>query len=398
MKVLHVIPSVSPVRGGTSTAVLGEVKALRELGIDAEIFTTNDDGPNLLDVPLEQKIEYQQVPVCFFPKLAVPIGAIWEFSFSQKFTISLWRHIQNYDLVEIHSLFSYTCTCAGAIARRKKMPYIFNAHGQFLSWVLNQKRLKKEIYAFLVEKSNLNKASGIRCTTSAEEQDVLNFGIQAPTFTVTLGIEPGLDVPNAGHELRELFQIPPEPPIILFFSRLHPKKRPDFLLEALAKIADEGYNFHCILAGSGEADYVASTVQLSASLGLKERTSFPGLITHQKALFMRGSDIFVLPSFAENFGMSVAEAMTVGLPVIVTPEVQIASDIAAANAGLIVPGEVGDWTEAIKKLLVSAEMRQQLGANGQRVARERYTWDSVAKNLVLAYSNILNGKKVKEGF
>src|SRR6478672_1595266 len=329
MKVLHVIPSVGSLRGGTSTAVLGTVKALRTIGIEAEIVTTNDNSYELLDVPLGKKIEYEQNPVYFFSRFSPPLNPIREFCFSADLTRWLWQNIENYDLIEIHSLFSYACSCSGVIARLKKVPYIINVHGQFSPWVINQKRLKKEIYALIVERANLNQANAIHCTTEAEAKDVINFGIQAPTFTVPLGIDPLIEIPEAQEKLHALYQIPQEIPIILFFSRIHPKKRPDLLLKSLAKLVQQGVDFYLILAGSGDPDYVEYIITLAAELGLKNRTIFPGFITNDKALFLRGSDVFVLPSFGENFGVAVAEAMTVGLPVIVTPEVQISSEIAA---------------------------------------------------------------------
>ncbi|MDJ0708321.1 MAG: glycosyl transferase family 1, partial [Leptolyngbyaceae cyanobacterium MO_188.B28] len=91
MKVLHVIPSLSPALGGPTQVALNLVKSLRDCNIDTEIVTTNDNGPELLDVPLYQRIEYEQVPVWFLPRFSPPLK---EFIFSAALTRWLWRHIR----------------------------------------------------------------------------------------------------------------------------------------------------------------------------------------------------------------------------------------------------------------------------------------------------------------
>ena len=185
MKVLHVIPSVSPTLGGPTQAVLNLVKALRQCGVDAEIATTNHNGSALLDVPLNQRIEYKQVPVWFLPRFSPPMK---EFIFSAELTRWLWHHIRDYDLLNTHYIFSYASTCAGAIARRQGIPYLVRTIGQLTPWALAQSRLKKQIYTFLIERHNLNCAAAIHCTSGGEAEDVRNFGIKTPTLTLPLGV------------------------------------------------------------------------------------------------------------------------------------------------------------------------------------------------------------------
>lgn len=101
--------------------------------------------------------------------------------------------------------------------------------------------------------------------------------------------------------------------------------------------------------------------QLAESLHLTDRVSFAGLVVGEsKELLLQGADLFVLPSFSENFGIAVAEALLAGLPVVVTPGIQIATEISAAKAGLIVPGEVQPLADAIAQLLTSAPLRRKL--------------------------------------
>ncbi len=388
MKILHVIPSVSPTLGGPSEVIFNLVKALRDHKIEAEIATTNHNGFELLDVPLNQRVEYNQVPIWFFSRFSPPMK---EFIFSATIAPWLWQNIRNYNILHLHYLFSYAPTSAGAIARYHKVPYIVRTLGQLSPWALTQSHLKKQIYTFLIERHNLNRAAAIHCTSMSEAEDVRNFGIKTPTITIPLGVNQPVKCPDAKQRLHQAYGISSETPVVLFLSRLHYKKRPDLLIQSLGQLAAQNYNFHLILAGSGEADYVEELKNLMMSLGLTSRISFAGFVKGiDKQLLLQGSDIFVLPSFSENFGIAVAEAMVVGLPVIVTPGVQIAQDIAEGKAGLVVEGEVDALANAIAQLLRSPKLRQELGENGKSLANSRYSWNAIAQKLACAYTGILN--------
>jgi glycosyltransferase involved in cell wall biosynthesis len=396
MKVLHVIPAVASVRGGPSHAIFAMVKALRAQGVDAEIATTNNNGSRVLDVPFNQRIEYEGVPVWFFPQFPIPkqgnfsVGKDKAFIFSAALTTWLWQNLHHYDIVEAHYLFSYASTCAEAIARRYNIPYVVRTIGQLAPWALAQSQLKKRLYTFLIERQNLNRAAAIHCTSDGEAEDVYRFGIQTPTFILPLGVELPPAIPEAKQKLHDLYAIPPETPVVLFLSRIHPKKRPDLLVQAISQVADQDYGCHLIFAGSGEAEYLSYLIGLVSSLGLASRVSFAGFVTGKdKALLLQGSDIFVLPSFAENFGVAVAEAMAAGLPVIVTPDVQISPEVMTHQAGLVVEGNVDAVSAALARLIASPEERRQLGANGQRLVRRCYSWNVIAQNLAEVYTKIL---------
>lgn len=394
MRILHILPSLSPKQGGPTQAALNFTYHLRQHGIDAEIATTNDDGSNFLDVALHQRIEYQQVPVWFFPRMA----RIKAFMPSFGLTQWLWQHIADYDLIHTHYLFSYAPTVATAIARRRNIPYIVRTIGQLHPWALNQSRLKKQIYTSIIERHNLNRAAAIHCTSAGEAEDVRNFGIQqTSTITLPLGVNQPANISQAKQKLRQIYNISAQTPIVLFLSRLHYKKRPDLLIQALNKLATQDFDFHLILAGSGESDYENQLKNLVASNGLAKRTTFTGFVTGtDKELILQGSDIFVLPSFSENFGIAIVEAMAAGLPVIITPGVQIAPEIDQAKAGLVVEGELDALTNAIAQLLTSPNLRYQLSENGKKLVNSRYCWSAIAQNLASVYQAIIEGKNFPE--
>ncbi|WP_019508566.1 glycosyltransferase [Pleurocapsa sp. PCC 7319] len=387
MKVLHVIPSLSPTLGGPTQVALQIVKSLRHQGIDAEIVTTNYDETKLLDVPLNQCVEYQDVPVWFLPAFPHPFK---EYIFSSALTRWLWQNIDRYDILDNHYLFSYASTCAGAIARCQKVPYTVRTQGQLSSWALKQSSLKKQFYTAIIERHNLNQAAAIHCTTLEEVEDLKKFGIKTPTITLPLGVDPPEQISSASAELHNLYNIPQEKLIILFLSRLHYKKRPNLLINSLNKIVAQNNNFHLIMAGSGEADYLNYLQKLVHKHQLTNHITFTGFITgRNKHLLLQGSDIFVLPSYSENFGIAVAEAMVAGLPVIITPGVQIAPEIATADAGIIIEDEAG-LTNAITQLLNSEAMRSRLGKNAMVLANDKYAWKGIVSQLICSYQEIVN--------
>ncbi|MBP0020684.1 MAG: glycosyltransferase [Cyanobacteria bacterium SBLK] len=396
LKVLHVIPSVSSARGGPTLVALNLVKALRDRNVDAEIVTTNDDdGIRVLDVPCDRRIEYEGVPIRFFPLFATPtkgvsLGNDRGFLFSWPLTRWMWQNLNDYDILDTHYLFSYCSTCAGAIARWKNIPYTVRTMGQLSPWALAQSRRKKQIYAALIERQNLNKAAIVHCTSRGEAEDVNNFGVVAPKAILPLGVRSGTKIEDAGLKLRQLYNIPAESAIVLFLSRIHYKKRPELLLDALHSLKSK-HHFHLIFAGTGDKEYLQQIESLIESLDLTKQVTFAGFVTGEsKALVLQGSDFFVLPSFAENFAIAVAEAMAAGLPVIITPEVQIAPEVDAANAGLVVEGEVKTVVDAIATLLTSPQLRQELGNNGKQLVKTRYSWEAIAGDLISVYQKAID--------
>jgi glycosyltransferase involved in cell wall biosynthesis len=387
MRILYVLPSLSLKLGGPTQAAVNFVRNLRMQGIDCEIATTNDDGTELLDVPLAQRTIYQDIPVWFFKRDI----RMKEFMISVSLTGWLWQNIRNYDLIHIHYLFSYAPTVAGVIARWYKVPYILRTIGQLTPWALSQSQLKKQIYTALIERTSLNRAAAVHCTTPEEAEDAERYGITAPKLVLPLGVTIPSIIPEASRKLREHYQILPDIPIVLFLSRLHHKKRPDLLIEAISQLSQEGKSVHLILAGAGDNDYTQYLKSLVVSSEIREHTTFTGFVTGiDKQLLLQGSDVFALLSYSENFGIAVAEALAAGLATLVTPDIQISSDIQAAQAGLVVTGEIQAVKTALNHLISSPELRHQFGENGRILAQTKYNWSSISAQLLQAYKAILS--------
>jgi len=388
MRILHVIPSIASVRGGTSQAVLEMVTASRELGIEAEVVTTNDNGFDLLDVPLGNRIIYQQIPVWFFPRLSPAIHSIREFAFSRELTAWLWQNIANYDLLHIHAIFSYTPTIAMVISRLHNIPYIVSPHGLLCDWSLHQSTRKKQIYLSLIERENLNHSKALHFTSKQEQDEVSRLGLKSPSFTLPLGLSNSNGIPDARLRLRQELQLPDDQPLILFMSRLHPKKGLDYLIPALSKLQHHQFTF--ILAGSGSPEYETEVKTLLSRYQLEDRTHCTGfVIGEMKDLLIQGSDVFVLTSHSENFGISVLEAMAAGLAVIITPGVGLSSVVTSHRVGYVPQLSVDEIASSIAQCLANPQEMEAMGNRAHYLISEKYTWKQIIKSLLVVYTSVL---------
>lgn len=390
MKVLHVIPSIAPVRGGPGQAILELVRSLQLQGIDAEIATTNDNGADLLDVPLCQRIDYQEVPVWFFPRFSPSIRNIREFVFSSEFTTWLWQHITDYELVHVHGLFSYISSAAMAFAHRKKIPYIVRPNGMLCTWSLQQSALKKKIYLAITERANLNRSWAVEFTAIQEQEEASSLNLKTDSFVLPYGLYLPKPIPDARQRLRQLLKVPEDEPVILFMSRLHYKKGLDYLIPALGELADRPFTF--VLAGSGSPEYEAGIDTLLQTANIRDRTYIAGFAEGElKNLFLQGSDIFALTSHSESFGLAVLEAIAAGLFVVTTPGVPLAPVVEQHQLGQVTELDVAAIASALKQCLDALTDSQKSEARRKRANQlvlEQYTWDSIALKLGEIYASM----------
>jgi glycosyltransferase involved in cell wall biosynthesis len=386
MKVLHVIPSVAAVRGGPSKAVIEMVKSLREANCEVEIATTDDNGEILLDVSLNRLHEYQGVPVRFFPRFSPNVHVVREFAFSSDLTTWLWQHIQEYDLVHVHAIFSYPSTIAMAIARLRNIPYIVRPLGQLCQWSLQQSAAKKSLYLNVIERKNINQSASLHLTSNAEKQEIEQLNLECKNFVIPHGLAiPGI-IPNASQLLRGYFQLSSKEPIILFLSRIHPKKGLEYLIQALAQIKDK--KFTLIIAGNGDSDYEAQINSCLHDYGLEDCSLMTGFVEGElKQLLLQGANLFVLTSYSENFGVAVLEALAAGTPALVTPGVALAQEIEQNDLGYVVPQEPTVIAKAIEKHLELPESEEdKLSQRTRQFVLDNYSWEQIAQQLLTVYS------------
>jgi len=389
MRILQIIPSISLVYGGPSQMVLGLSAALVSKNIDVTIITTNsngDIGQLPLDVPLNQPIQQNGYQIIYFR-----CSPCRRYKFSLSLLQWLNANARQFDLAHIHALFSPVTTLAATIARYHNLPYIIRPCGMLDPADLQKKKLLKQIYGTVLERPNLAGAAAIHFTSKEEAKISERFGLGS---TSKMSVPQDLVIPlgvTAGFFPQRLRES--QVPIILFMSRIEPKKGLDLLLPALESLLASGIEFQFILAGSNpqDADYETGIKLKIQNSSLAKYTTITGFVGGDlKVELLTNADLFVLPSYYENFGIAVAEAMAAGVPVAISDRIHIWEDIQEAEAGWVGSLEVGAIANLIKSALLDPEERKRRGLNGKEYAKKHYNWEAIAQQTIDAYQQILS--------
>ena len=300
------------------------------------------------------------------------------------------QNASKYDLAHIHALFSPVSTAAATVARNKQLPYILRPLGTLDPADLQKKKQLKQIYGLLLEKPNLAGAAGVHFTSTEEAKVSERYGTQTKDLVIPLGVDLPSHLPAKG-TARQQLGIKSDCPLILFMSRIDPKKGLDLLLPALEKLQATELDFHFVLAGANpqDADYENEIKHTIEKSSLAKQTSITGFVQGElKLALLQDADLFVLPSYYENFGIAVAEAMAMGIPVVISDRVHIWQDIQTANAGWVTPCEVDKLTEALQSAIAAKEERKQRGENARQLTQAKYSWRAIAREMIEAYRNI----------
>ena len=239
----------------------------------------------------------------------------------------------------------------------------------------------------------LDGARAIHYTTAAEKrlaEDALgiNSGVVIP-----LGVNQE-SLRGSAENFRELFPKLANSPYVLLLSRLHHKKNIESLLEVFFAVTKQGEQkgWKLVIAGNGERDYIEKLKRLAFEK-CGDNVIFAGWLDGaRKAAAIRGAELVALPSFQENFGLSVVEALACGVPVLVSTQVNLSDEIQAAGAGWVVNLEGDSLQRGLTEALRDTRERRARGAAGERLVHSRYTWPAVAKQLKALYGGLTLGR------
>lgn len=372
--------------------VLGLSSALSAQGMEVTVLTTDsngDSGQAPLDVPLNTAVEQDGYQIRYFH-----CSPFRRYKFSFELLRWLSEHSSEFDIAHIHALFSPISTAAARISRYKKLPYILRPLGTLDPADLRKKKQLKKLYAALLERHNLAGAAAIHFTSNQEAKISERFGTQTKDLIIPLGVRSPQQLLFKGEpeKVRVDLGIPDDQLLLLFMSRIDPKKGLNLLIPALERLLREDWDFHFVLAGTNPQDpsyekYIQQQIEDST---LASRTTITGFVTGElKAALLQEADVFILPSYYENFGIAVAEAMVAGTPVVISDQVHIWQEVQEAEAGWVCACEVDELATTLGEALRDTEELRRRGANAQDYALRNYSWDAIALLMIQAYRQIV---------
>jgi glycosyltransferase involved in cell wall biosynthesis len=266
------------------------------------------------------------------------------------------------------------------LAASYNIPRVVSTRGMLEPWAINHKWGKKRVAWWLYQRRDLKRAQCHHATAVAEGRNVERLGLGVPVRVIPNGVDlPELD---SGAERRR------DRKTALFLGRIYPVKGLPMLIKAWARIRPQNWHLH--IAGPDEAGHLTAVKNEVLAAGLSETVSFLGPIsgpTKQAALL--DADLFVLPTYSESFGMSIAEALAHGVPVLTTtgapwPMLQ------EHGCGWWVDATVDAIAEGLRQATASdSETLQAMGRKGRAFVSAEYRWERIARQFIATYQSLL---------
>jgi glycosyltransferase involved in cell wall biosynthesis len=356
-------------------------RAQAQRGLEVHVASTDDNGRGRLEPPSIPFTE-QSVKYWLFTRQTR------FYTFSLPLTAWLCKHAGDYDVIHIHALFSYASIAGAVCAKLAGVPYIVRPLGTLNQWGMRYRRpwLKKLSFRF-IESRILRYAAGVHYTSEQEASEAEQLGVRHISLLIPNPVELPRTLGSRG-TFRARFPNLARKTMVLYLSRLDAKKGIDLLLPAFARTRIKHPDAVLVLAGDGARTFVRDLQTQARRLGLDEVILWAGFLEgDRKRDALADADIFVLPSYSENFGVAVVEAMGAGLPVVVSDQIGIHHQIAAAEAGIVVECSVEQLESALAKLIEDAPLRAAMGENARRFAQQ-FAPQQVALQLANIYAEI----------
>ncbi len=380
MHILHVIASLDAKFGGPTLALVGLAGAQVQAGLRVSVVTPwrADEITSPTESLRRHGVAVERVgpvsgPLGNHPRLAAVVR----------------EQILQADIVHIHGLWEQIQHVAAQSPGDK--PYLFRPCGMLDPWSLNQSRWKKRIYMAVRLRRDLNHAAAIHYTTDIERDLAAPLRLKPPAIVEPNGVDLAeFDALPEPGSFRRRHHIPSDRRLVIFMSRLHHKKGLDKLIPAFGRLKDT--NAMLAVVGPDFDGYQKIVEKMIADAGIKDRVFFTGMLEGaDRVAALSDADLFVLPSYQENFGIAVVEALAAGTPVVISDQVNLYPDVLAAKVGGVVPLDIDLLAAEIDRWLADEPLRQTAGEAAARFARSRYDWREIAVRWKGRYERLLAG-------
>ena len=374
MKVSHIIWSIDKSKGGPSRSVTHLLSSMGHIfpHLTTELHTAQSQNPIL------RKFTQSSVSLKFYNyKRLGRLKGLEETLLLSK--ANLFHGQAIWDL-PVHQM--------AKTARKLNVPYVISPRGMLEPWSLQQKRLKKQLALKLYQYKDLRMATCLHATANMEAQNLRALGLKNPIAVIPNGI------PLEDFKLKDQTKSKGSKKI-LFLSRIHPKKGIELLIEAWSQLPPkltQGWSIDII--GNGEAAYIEKLQNSIAQKGLSKRIHIKAPLDGQEKMqAYQNAQLFVLPSYSENFGIVVAEALACGTPVITTKGTPW-EDLETYQCGWWIDIGVAPLQAAFEKTLtLPPEQLEQRGKNGCQLMQQKYSMEAVAKHMHELYEWLLKKRE-----
>ncbi len=370
MEIVHYMARIRLEEGGVVRAVLDMCSALAGRGHRVTLLTFDST-----DVPDDWADGNPQVitlaaPTGVLPRLGRANSAVVRDVFARA------------DVVHLHVPWDLVCRPLARLALAAGVPYFVSIHGMLDDWCMAQKRLKKRVYLAMGGRRLLERARAVHCTAQAEADQSSRWFPRGRTAVVPLIFDLAeyqqLPGPQIARRRFEAQMGDDGEPVVLFVSRLHPKKRLDVLIDAAGRLRDDGLDCRFLIAGTGEPDYEQQLRDLVQKRELGDRVAFVGFVSGRDKLSLyEAADVFVLPTFQENWGFVLVESLACGTPVITTRAVDIWPELQSSGGAVIVDATPDATAAAIAELLGDRQRLETMGPKGRAWVLDNLNIDRV---------------------
>ena len=364
MNVMQVVESLNPEAGGPARSVPSLGEAIQRVGADVQLYVNNKE----MDSASDRVTQTISLPINPIRKLNATVQELRE-------------QQANNLLIHNHGIWLPLNHHACVTAKRFNIPLIISPRGMLEPWALSYRSWKKTIAWHLYQRRDLQAATVLHATSKQEAKNIQSLGFHLPIAMIPNGVNiPDLlKPPKQDQKLKTA----------LFLSRVHPKKGLINLVHAWAKVCPA--NWRVIIAGPDESGHRAEVEQVIKQLGLTNIFKCIGSVKDQdKWELYSQSDLFILPTYSENFGIVIAEALACGTPVITTKGAPWA-ELDEHKCGWWIDIGIDPLQKAISEAVhLSVEERQNMGKRGQKLIKKKYSWNQIGHSMLAVYSWMLD--------